>query len=45
MSGKQMLMQDTVLVHYDPTCPVVILCDASDLGIGAVLFNRYNNGT
>ena len=36
--SKRMLTKDTVLAHYDPTCPVGISCDASDIGIGAVLF-------
>ena len=33
------------MVHFDPTLPVGISCDASDVGIGAVLFHRYPDGS
>ena len=42
---KQMLTDNTVLAHFDPSCPVGILCDASDAGVGAVLFHRYKDNT
>ena len=38
---KQMLTDNTVLAHFDSSCPVGISCDASDAGVGAVLFPRY----
>ena len=40
--AKQALLDSQVLVHYDPTCPVVVSCDASLFGIGAVLVNVVN---
>ena len=42
---KQMLTDNTVLAHFDPSCPVGISCDASDAGVGAVLFHRYKDNT
>ena len=38
---KDLLSDDTVLAHFDPSLPVGISCDASEVGIGAVLFHRY----
>jgi hypothetical protein len=34
-----------VLVHYDPKRTVGLACDASSVGIGAVLFHRDTDGT
>ena len=42
---KSMLNEDTVLAHFDPSCPIGISCDASEVGIGAVLFHRYSDGS
>ena len=42
---KRMLTYNTVLAHFDPSCPVGISCDASDAGVGAVLFHRYKDNT
>ena len=36
---KTLLSSDKVLVLFDPTLPVGISCDASNVGIGAVLFH------
>ncbi len=36
-SAKEALQADSLLVHYDPKKPLVIACDASQYGIGAVL--------
>ena len=41
---KTMLCNDTVLAHFDPSLPIGIACDASSVGIGAVLFHRYKDG-
>lgn len=42
---KYMLCQDVVLAHFDPALPIGISCDASEFGIGAVLFHRYPDGS
>lgn len=35
--AKTALQADSLLVHYDTTKPLVLACDASDYGIGAIL--------
>ena len=34
---KDLLCVDTVLAHFDPSLPIGISCDASEVGVGAVL--------
>ena len=34
-----------VLAHFDPELPLGLACDASAVGIGAMLFHRYQYGT
>ncbi|CAI6346683.1 unnamed protein product [Macrosiphum euphorbiae] len=41
---KNHLMSKTVLTHYDTTLELVLACDASPKGIGAVLSHRFHNG-
>eukprot|EP00731_Ephydatia_muelleri_P005288 Em0002g1464a len=41
---KDLLCADTVLAHFDPSLPIGISCDASEVGVGAVLFHRYSDG-
>ena len=36
---------DTVLAHFHPTLPIGISCDASEVGLGVVLFHRYQDGS
>ena len=43
-SLKKLLATDNVLMHFDESLPIGIACDASDVGIGAVLFQRYPDG-
>ena len=42
---KTLLSKDTVLTHFDPSVPIGISCDASKVGVGAVLFHRYQDGS
>ena len=42
---KDMLCADTVLAHFDPSLLVGVSCDASEVGLGAVLFHRYADGS
>ena len=35
--AKEALQADSLLIHYDPSKPLVLACDASRCGIGAVL--------
>ena len=40
-SVKELLTSDRVLVHYDPSRELVLACDASPYGVGAVLSHKY----
>ena len=39
-----MLRSSRVLVHYDPQLPIVLACDASSYGLGAVLSHQLPTG-
>ena len=41
---KSLLASDCVLVHYDPSKEVIVTCDASPYGVGAVLSHREADG-
>ena len=38
---KKNLCEDTVLAHFQSSVPIGISCDASEVGIGAVLYHCY----
>ena len=42
---KQCMCSAPVLAHYDPDMPLVIACDASPVGVAAVLSHRYPDGS
>ena len=42
--SKQLLLDSTVLTHYDISLPVTLACDASSYGVGAVLSHRFRDG-
>ena len=36
VTAKSLLTSDNVLIHFDPSMDIVLACDASAYGIGAV---------
>ena len=42
--AKEALQANSLLVHYDPSKPLILACDASQYGIGAVLSHIMDNG-
>ena len=42
---KDKLGSVEALVHFNPSLPIVLATDASSVGIGAVIFHRYPDGT
>ena len=38
--SKSMLTSSCILTHYDPTKPLILACDASPYGVGAVLSHK-----
>ena len=41
---KQLMASDTVLTHFNPGVPLVLSCDASPYGLGAVLSHTMPDG-
>ena len=44
-SVKRLLTSADTLSHYDPSLPISLSCDASPVGIGAVIFHTFPDGT
>ena len=42
---KWLLCTETILAHYDPSLLLGLSCDASECGIGAVLFHCFADGS
>ena len=42
---REMLLKDRVLTHFNPDLPVVVACDSSSYGLGAVLSHRMPDGS
>ena len=42
--AKDALQSDALLTHYDPGKPLVLACDASDYGVGAILSHVVDGG-
>ena len=41
---KELLKSSRVLVHFDSTLPIILSCDASPYGVGAVLSHKMPDG-
>nr|XP_055061179.1 uncharacterized protein K02A2.6-like [Misgurnus anguillicaudatus] len=43
--AKRHLMSNQVLIHFDPDLPLILACDASPVGVGAVISHRMSDGS
>ena len=44
-NSKNLLLSAKVLVHFDPNKELILACDASSYGVGAVLSHKMSDGT
>ncbi|XP_057673038.1 uncharacterized protein LOC130904346 [Corythoichthys intestinalis] len=44
-TAKKQLLSSKVLVHYNPDLPLILACDASPVGIGAVISHKMTDGS
>ena len=44
-NSKKLLTSSQLLVHFDPELEIILACDVSDYGIGAVLSHRMTDGS
>ncbi|XP_043249938.1 uncharacterized protein K02A2.6-like [Colletes gigas] len=44
-AAKRAFTSNEVLAHYDPKLPLIVACDASKYGVGAVLSQKYPDGS
>ena len=44
-ASKELILSSELLVHFDPKLPIILACDASSYGVGAVLAHRMPDGT
>lgn len=44
-ASKELILSTNLLVHFDPSLPILLACDASSYGVGAVLAHRMPDGT
>ncbi|XP_054287577.1 uncharacterized protein K02A2.6-like [Macrosteles quadrilineatus] len=42
---RHLLTTTDTLAHYDESLPLILATDASDIGVGAALFQKYPDGT
>ena len=43
-TAKSQLTTDRILAHYDPSKPIIMACDASPYGLGAVISHKLPSG-
>ena len=44
-TSKKLLLSSQVLVHFDPNLPIILACNTSAQGIGALLSRKYPDGS